>query len=62
MILWNQYLDDNNREQKSTIKRINLCNPDLFPSVFKLLKTLITFPVTTIEAEWSISTLKTKKK
>lgn len=48
-------IDNFNRVQSEvTLQNIYLddkCIFDLFPNVFKLLKILITFPVTSVEAE-----------
>lgn len=37
---------------------IEVCNGDLFPNIFKILKVCATIPVTTASAERSFSTLK----
>jgi len=43
---------DNNTEQKSNLEIINLCNPDLFSDVLKLLQILNTYiPAASVEAE-----------
>jgi hypothetical protein len=42
----------------SAIQAIQMCNPNLFPNIYKLLKILVTLPVTTCTTERSFSTLK----
>jgi len=37
-------LSDNNTEQKSNFEIINLCNPDLFSDVLKIIQIFITLP------------------
>jgi len=49
---------ETNLKMVTVIEVISNCNIDLYPNVYKLLKILLTLPVTSCEAERSFSTLK----
>lgn len=58
VILWNRYWDDFYAYQRSTIEINNLCDPDLFLYVFKLLQISITFSLSLVEVKRLFSTFK----
>lgn len=57
--LWRRKLITLTQQNNLTaIEALQECNEDIFPNIFKLLKILVTLPVTTCTAERSFSTLK----
>jgi hypothetical protein len=61
--LWYEQFNKNNTTNtkilpKNTIEALNLCNEDIYPITFTLLKIFATLPVSTSTAERSFSTLR----
>lgn len=57
--LWRQFCQ--NFQTVNTIETFLRCDENVSPTVHKLLKFLITLPVTTASREWSFSIFKTSK-
>ena len=59
--LWFRHLSELDTRPHDPLEYLNECNSSIFPSIFKLLKILVTMPVTTCTSERSFSTLRRLK-
>lgn len=59
--MWYEKLKELNIYSRQAMKYFVLCNEDIFPTIHKLLKILITLPVSTCTSERSFSTLRRLK-
>lgn len=59
--LWYMKISGMNKETKSPIELLNVCDQNTFPNVFEILKVYATLPVSTSTAERSFSTMKRLK-
>lgn len=59
--LWIEFWKDKEEKPSNPLDTIGICDENLFPNIFILLKILIVIPVTTASAERSFSTLRRTK-
>jgi hypothetical protein len=59
--LWYTFVEQNEMNPKSPIDALITCDKILFPTIYLLLKILVTLPITTSSAERSFSTLRRLK-
>ena len=59
--LWFRHLSKLDTRPHDPLEYLNECNTSIFPSIYKLLKILVTMPVTTCTSERSFSTLRRLK-
>ena len=59
--LWFRHLSKLDTRPHDPLEYLNECNSSIFPSIYKLLKILVTMPVTTCTSERSFSTLRRLK-